>query len=130
MLSSKRRTDEDWVEFVKRSTHESEDLAEKYGASDWNTLQILAKWRFAGKTGRHTDFRWSTRLLAWKPWFQHLPLRRVGRPDTRWEDLFVKEMGSEWEKYTRDEDLWAIKAKQSELAIHIDSCFVYMILLR
>ena len=75
-------------------------------------MQNLTKWRFAGKTGRQTDSRWNTRLLTWTPWFQHVPFRRVGRPATRWEDMFVKEIGGEWEKYTRDAELWTLMTER------------------
>ena len=34
-----RTSDEDWVQYITRATHQSEELAATYGANDWVQLQ-------------------------------------------------------------------------------------------
>ena len=106
MFGARRRNDEEWVDFIRRATHDSEASASEHGACDWMFLQRKRKWQFAGSTARRTDGRWSTRLLAWRPHHRCEPFRRVGRPVTRWDDDIVKVAGVNWVEHARDEVLW------------------------
>ena len=100
--------EEDWVDFVKRATHSSEQYAERHGAKDWVLLYKAKKWNFAGKTARQHDGRWSHKLLDWTPWFRTLPYRTVGRPMLRWDDCFQALCGGTWLSSARDQILWYI----------------------
>ena len=91
---------------IKRATYHCEDLAERYGASDWVAMQRERKWKLAGKTANRTDSRWSTRLLTWTPWFRVSPRRTVGRPRMRWDDDLVKIAGEAWATEALDLGMW------------------------
>ena len=106
MLRAKRGSNEDWISYLRRATHEGEEKAAQAGARDWRAAQISRKWHFARATAGKEDDRWSTRLLDWRLWFRECPSRSVGHPVARWEDVFVKAAGSDWVKEAKDETLW------------------------
>ena len=60
--------------------------AELYGAKDRVSVHRSRKWDFVGKLANLRDSWWSTRLLAWRPFFRCFPRRSVGHPVKRWED--------------------------------------------
>ena len=105
-----RQKDEEWVTYIQRSTHKSEDLAHWYGAKDWAQLHRQRKWSLAGKAATSTDGRWMNRLLSWKPWFRTLPRRGVGRPVKRWDDDLVKIAGGDWPAAAQDLAVWEAAA--------------------
>ena len=111
MFGVRRRSDEDWVDFMMRSTHESEAHAEKHGAKDWVETQKRLKWKFAGMSARHTDGRWSARMLNWRPWLNKCSGREVGRPNIRWQDLFTQIAGGDWIRHAQDASLWTVLAE-------------------
>ena len=108
MFGVRRQLDEGWVDFIRRSTHESETHAERNGSRDWVRTQKRLKWKFAGTVARQTDGRWSTRLLQWMPWLNRCGGRDVGRPHSRWQDVLSKRAGGDWTDHAQDVQLWAI----------------------
>ena len=107
MVGTPKQPQEDWVDFLKRSTQVSEELARKHGVCDWVTTQRSRKWTLAGAMARQKDGRWSCRLLDWRPWFRALPRRHVGHPRLRWSDSIVKAAGGSWIEAAQDAGLWA-----------------------
>ena len=107
MFSQTKLPDEDWVAYVQRATHAAESLALKSGLRRWDCEYRTRKWNFAGDTARSDANKWSTRLLQWQPFFRCTPVRRVGRPATRWTDDLVKLAGGDWHNVAHDEALWA-----------------------
>ena len=105
---------EGWVDFMRRSTHTSEIAAARAGARDWADLQYSRKGLIAGSLLRKEDQRWGTRLLDWKPWFRVSPHRRVGRPNTRWGDVFTDVAGRDWVEHAKDEALWSVLARRPQ----------------
>ena len=111
MFGGKRRyidgvADESWVEFVKRSTHKAEDIMRACGLQeDWVTMHRRRKFRFAGRTARVSDERWTQKLLHWKP--AHGIGRAVGHPVKRWADDIEKYCGGNWAELAGDENLWS-----------------------
>ena len=77
-----------------------------HGAVDWVDVQRQRKWRLAGVTARHSDARWSTRLLSWQPWFRMSPKREVGRPKKRWDDDLAQLAGGAWPHEAKDAAFW------------------------
>jgi len=108
MLSCCRRSDEDWVDYVKRSTALAEQLFYSRGLTDWITASRRQKWRFASRTARASDNRWSKRILEWRPFFRCQAVRNVGRPFSRWEDVFVQVCGGDWCRTAKDEKLFEL----------------------
>ena len=91
-----RHPEEDWIDFITRATHSSEELAASHGLTNWIVTQRQRKWQFAGKVAAQIDGRWTHRLLAWRPWFRCWPRRSVGRPVRRWADDIVSFAGGDW----------------------------------
>ena len=110
MIRIPRTHAEDWVDYITRATHSSEELAASHGSRNWVLTQRTRKWQFAGKAAAQQDGRWTHRLLAWKPWFRCLPTRDVGRPCTRWEDDMVQLAGGNWANAAHDHNLWTLLA--------------------
>ena len=106
MVGVARRSEEDWPDYMRRSTHGCEALAERHGTVDWVVLQRRRKWVFAGRCASKEDGRWSQRLLAWKPWFRCVPFRSVGRPMTRWDDDIAAFARDSWTESACCRALW------------------------
>ena len=99
--------EEDWVDYIRRSTRTAERCMEDNGVENWVAAQRRRKWRWAGHVARLADRRWTQLALSWTPDGS----RRVGRPVTTWEnDLihFVRERtnGQSWFKYAASRENW------------------------
>ena len=101
-----RKGDEDWVDYITRATHCSEELAASHGLTNWVLAQRKRKWQFAGRTAAQTDGRWTRRLLSWRPWFRCWPRRRVGHPFRRWSDDITTFAGDGWIDEAVRNGLW------------------------
>jgi hypothetical protein len=108
MQCKRRRPDEDWISFVKWLTHDCEAEMQRLRYSTWVEAARRKKWRFAAKTVRASDHRWSQRLLEWRPFFRCVPHRNVGHPMRRWEDPIVEVAGGDWTAAARDKTLWTL----------------------
>ena len=94
---------EPWTDWIKRTTYKVEELSAKMNAEDWVVSHRRKKWRFAGRTARSSDSKWSLRLLTWTP----VGTRSVGRPCRRWTDGFVALAGGDWIEHAGNDQLWA-----------------------
>jgi len=101
-----RQPEEDWVDFITRATHLSEELAASHGSKNWITTHRQRKWQFAGKAATHVDGRWTHRLLAWRPWFRCWPKRSVGHPVRRWSDDIMTFAGGDWIDEAARDGMW------------------------
>ena len=108
IVPSRRYCDEEWVEYIRRSTHRAEACAEQHGLSNWAHQQAQRKWIFAGKVARDQNNKWSTKLLDWTPWFRATPKRAVAHPFARWRDSLDKYAGGDWQIAAKDEALWTL----------------------
>ena len=106
MIRTARAHDEDWVTYIKRATHTSEELASSLGSVRWVVLQRKRKWQFAGKAAVQSDGRWSRRLLGWRPWFRCLPRRDIGHPVKRWDDDISSLAGGDWIREAARDKVW------------------------
>ena len=88
MIRPARKVDEEWPDYIRRSTYTCEDLAAQHGSEDWIDTQRKRKCILAAKCSSCSDGQWSIRLLHWKPWFRCMPRRNVGHPVKRWTDDF------------------------------------------
>ncbi len=101
---------EPWVDWIRRATSISEDLASKYGICDWVDEQRRRKWKLAGHTARRGDGRWSSKLLQWLPLRGH---RSRGHPVKRWSDELVDSHKSvygsvDWIETALDRATWSL----------------------
>ena len=102
---------ESWVDWIRRVTHEAEDLLHKVGGKDWVAEQCRRKWSWAGHVARCTDGKWSTMLLEWCP----TGARTAGRPCTRWSDCILEFVSgffsctvgcNQWIDLANDRETW------------------------
>ena len=95
---------ETWETYMQRSSRKIDEISKQHGMEDWVTQCLRRKWKFAGKTARQTDKRWSNTILRWKP--DGGRGRQRGRPKTRWEDDISALAGGDWVEVAKDEQLW------------------------
>ena len=116
MINTPRAREEEWVDYIRRATHSSEELAASFGSISWVVTQRERKWRYAGKAALQNDRRWTRRLLGWRPWFRCWPRRLVGHPAKRWDDDLSSFAGGDWVNVAAHDETW-----QAALCGFIDS---------
>ena len=93
----RRRPDEDWVEWIKRSTREATGRAKEAGIRFWLNAHLKSKWCWAGHVIRMSPERLARRAVEWRDaeWWAkevaevsaQLRMRRPHRTHWfRWED--------------------------------------------
>ena len=80
--------EEDWIEYIKRSTKEAEEHMEKNKIRCWIEVNRTQKWRMARRIISLPEKRWNRRVFNWHPGLDNniKARRQVGRPKRRWED--------------------------------------------
>ena len=73
---------ENWVEWVIRATAEVEKLMAELDVPDWVEEVHRRRFRWAWRTARLKDERWTREVLLWSA----CGTRRRGRPKMRWTD--------------------------------------------
>ena len=121
----RRQTEEDWIGWIKRSTHEAEAAAEAAGCKCWTSQYLATKWLWAGKVSCMGGLRpesWAYILTRWRDsrWradngpgtdsFSNRPLRsRPGRW-SRWDNelaTFCETNGlGEWSAQALEPETW------------------------
>ena len=103
--STPRKNEEDWIEYIRRSTKEAEEHMENHKIKCWTEVHRRQKWRMARRMITLPAKRWNRRVFNWHPGLDSSirARRQVGRPQRRWEDdlnEFMKtEEGKEKDKY-------------------------------
>ena len=90
----KMEIEEEWIEYIKRSTREAE-------------TQRKMKWRMAMRTASLPEERWSRKISEWNPGLDNCikTKRPVGRPRKRWEDEINEFMKTEATEESKGNDL-------------------------
>ena len=80
--------EEEWVEFIKRSTKDAEEHMKKHKLPCWGEVHKRTKWRMARRIITLPQKRWNKRVFEWQPGLDPAfrTKRSVGRPKRRWED--------------------------------------------
>ena len=80
--------EEDWVEYIKRSTNEAMEKMEYEKITCWKTTQRNMKWRLVMRIATSPSERWLTKAAEWNPELssKYRTNRSIGRPRKRWED--------------------------------------------
>ena len=96
MVGPRRGAEEDWVDWIKRSTRAARKIAEDAGIRFWVEAQVQKKWSWAGHVSRMAADRLAKKATTWRDSFwwateQTLPsAHRFKRPHRtrwfRWED--------------------------------------------
>ena len=120
IVSSPRSPDEDYITFIRRTTHRAEALAKSAHVRDWCEAHSLLKWSWAGHVARRGPNSWTWRTTVWRDseW-QELamecgtarPLRPSRRRWMKWEDSlrrFCAYSGSgSWKMVASNRQMWA-----------------------
>ena len=80
--------EEDRIEYIKRSTRDTEDKMRAGSIPCWIETQRKMKWILAMRIASHSEARWTTTGARWSLGhsFEAKASRRVGRPKKRWDD--------------------------------------------
>ena len=101
---------ENWVDWMERSTRITEQVMCELGSPDWVEEVHRRKFRWAGRTARVSDDRWTREVLLWSA----SGTRKRGRPRFRWADPLNKffKQGRQatnqfWLELACDEESWS-----------------------
>ena len=109
----RRAPEEDWVDWIKRSTRKARDLSLQAGVKDWVFEHLLNKWDWAGRVRRMDESRWAKRTTSWRDsaWCERFARCRPSRPGRnrwfRWEDQ-LRQFTPNWTEQAQDEDSWIL----------------------
>ena len=97
--------EEDWVEYIKRSTNEAMEKMENEKIRCWKMTQRKMKWRLSMRIATSPNERWLIKAAEWNPELssKYRTNRSIGRPRKRWEDdinEFLKQVEEETENLT------------------------------
>ena len=113
--------DEDWIEYIKRSTKEAEEHMKKMKIPCWIETHRRLKWRMARRIVSLPDKRWTRKIFDWQPGLDNkIKTRRmVGRPKRRWEDdinefLKTDEIKDKTRYDLTNNNSWMTEAKKYE----------------
>ena len=118
-----RGADEEWLDWLRRTTRKARGWAEKAGLVDWSCAHFRQKWRWAGHVARRSATTWLYRVSTWRDAYWQTLVTDLGtsrplRPSTRrwmkWEDVLRRYCMSEglgqWTEYAADRDMWTLRA--------------------
>jgi hypothetical protein len=66
MVGPGRKPNEEYIPWIKRTTHIAEDRAREAGVKCWLRQHLRLKWQWAGKIASMSEERWAYRLTAWR----------------------------------------------------------------
>ena len=78
--------EEEWVEYIKRSTIEAIEKMENEKIRCWKLTQRKMKWRLAMRIATSQKERWLIKAAEWNPELssKYRTNRSIGRPRKRW----------------------------------------------
>ena len=113
--------EEDWIEFIKRSTKEAEEHMEKLKIPCWIEVHRRTKWRKARRIVFVNEQRWNRRVFDWHPGLDTSikTRRQEGRPKRRWEDdlnefLKIEETQEKTKYDLTHNNTWMSEAKNAK----------------
>ena len=80
--------EEDWIEYIKRSTEEAIEKMESAKIRCWNKTHQKMKWKLALRIATSPSDRWLRKAADWNPELstRYRTNTAIGRPRRRWED--------------------------------------------
>ena len=95
--------EEDWIEYIKRSTEEAVEKMESAKIRCWNKTHKKMKWRLAMRIATSPSDRWLRKAGEWNLELstRYRTNRAIGRPRKRWEYDINEFLKQEFED-TRD----------------------------
>ena len=92
--------EEDWIEYIKRSTENAMDKMERAKIRCWNRTHKKMKWKLALRIATSLSERWVKKAAEWNPDLssRYRSNRAIGRPRKRWEDDINEFLKQEFEE--------------------------------
>ena len=120
-----RQPEELWLDWIRRATHKSQQLATEAHVRDWVHAHAYRKWLWAGHAARRSTSTWLWCVLAWRDsdW-NRLAVEEGGatlmRPSRqrwmKWEDVLRRFMAehlcNSWTTVAQDKHNWNVKAEE------------------
>ena len=80
--------EEDWIEYIKRSTADALDKMERAKIRCWNRTHKNMKWKLALRIATSPSETWFKKAAEWNPDLssRYRTNRAIGRPRKRWKD--------------------------------------------
>ena len=76
MVGPRRGAEEDWVDWIKRSTRAARKIAEDAGIRFWVEAQVQKKWSWVGHVSRMAADRFAKKAATWRDSFFGGPLNK------------------------------------------------------
>ena len=120
IAGSRRKPDENWVDWIKRSTRQAVRTAKEYHIRLWRDAHLQSKWTWAGHIWRMDSNRLAHRAVAWRDsqWqateYEVPASLRLHRPVRkrwfRWEDdlrKYAQHIGRQsWQSMAQNTAAW------------------------
>ena len=120
-----RRPDELWLDWLKRATRRSRQMAVEASVRDWVHAHACRKWLWAGHAARRSTSTWLWRVLSWRDsdWnrlAKDLGGARLLRPSRqrwmKWEDplrrFMAENLCSSWTTSAQEKATWNVRAEE------------------
>ena len=91
--------EEDWIEYIERSTEEAVKKMESAKIRCWNKTHKKMKWKLALRIATSPNDRWLRKAADWNPELstRYRTNRAIGRARKRWEDDINEFLKQEFE---------------------------------
>ena len=92
--------EEDWIEYIKRSTDEAMEKMESAKIRCWKETHKIMKWKLALRIATSPSERWLKKAAEWNPELssRYRTNRAIGRSRKRWEDDINEFLKQEFEE--------------------------------
>ena len=103
--------EEDWIDYIKRSTEQAVDKMESAKIGCWNKTHKKMKWKLAMRIATSPSERWLKKAAEWNPEMssRYRTNRAIRRPRKRWEDDINEFLKQEFEETEKTQSKAAIK---------------------
>ena len=125
-----RREEEEWLDWLCRTTRNARSWAERAGIHDWTYGHFKCKWHWAGHVARRSATTWLYQVSTWRDsYWQSIatdsgaarPIRPLTRRWMKWEDVLRRYCGSEglgpWMNYAAKREQWLLRADSFACAL-------------
>jgi len=118
IVGLRQGADEEWIDWLRRSTHRAMALSDELGLSPWITTHLTKKWHWAGHVARRGGDTWLHRTTCWRDtsWQEIVgnlagrPMRPSRRRWMKWEQLLhqysVAKGSLHWMTAARTKEDW------------------------
>ena len=118
IVGLKRRPDEEWLDWLHRSTHKALSISSQVGIRSWGDSHLTRKWHWAGHVARRINDMWLLRVTCWREshWqsvvgdFAGRLMRPSRRRWMKWEDGLRRycdaKGGLRWMLAAADKEAW------------------------